>query len=217
MSLLALRRYLKRIRADKRGLAVTEFAILAPTFFLMLMAFYDVAHTMWAKSVIDGALQKAARDNGLNTTSNTQSQIDGRVSELIRMTDTDATVTFSRRYYKSYTAAHLAEHEPFTDSQRTVAPNTWALDGICNHGEPYTDRNWNGTYDADGADAGQGGAQDDVIYTVTVSYPRLFPLHNFLGWSQTVSTSAATILENQPWATQSKYSTVNVPILNCPL
>jgi hypothetical protein len=217
MPLFALRRFLKKVGANERGLAMTEFAIIAPVFFLMLMAFYDLAHSMWAKSVIDGALQKAARDNGLNTTSNTQGQVDTRVRDLIRMTDTDATVTFTRRYYKSYTAAKLAEHEAFVDSESTVGVNLWARDNICNHGEPFTDRNWNGVFDADGADAGQGGAQDDVIYTVTVSYPRLFPLHQFLGWTQTVSTSSATVLENQPWAKQLKYSTVNVPTLNCPV
>ncbi len=212
---MLLRKLIRRLRKNKSGIAIVEFAVLAPTFMLMLMAFYDFAHSLWAKSVIEGALQKAARDNGLNTTATTQTAIDTRVRELIKLTNRDATVQFSRRFYKNYMKASLKEHEPFIDSEQTVGPITWSRDNFCNHGEPYDDRNWNGVWDADGADNGQGGAQDDTIYTVTVSYPRLFPLHNFLGWSRTVSVSAATILQNQPWAKQTVYSTVNIPRLNC--
>ena len=49
---------------------------------------------------------------------------------------------------------------------------------------------------------GQGGANDVTYYKMTVTYPRLFPFAWLIGWSATQTISAATILKNQPYATQ---------------
>ncbi len=188
--------FLKRCRDDNRGVAVVEFAILAPTFLMMLMAFYDFAHSLYARTIIDGALQKAARDSTLNTTTTTQTAIDNRVRAIVLTANHDATVTFSRRFYKTYNQAAAAAAEAFTDTNHN---------GMCDGGEPFVDRNNNNVRDIDGADAGQGGAKDQALYTVTATYTRLFPMHNFLGWSRNVVVSRSTILANQPWAEQTQY------------
>jgi Flp pilus assembly protein TadG len=198
--------WLKRLRENNRAVAATEFAIMAPVFFLMMMAFYDFAHSLYARTLLRGALQHAARESGLNTTQAVQDDIDQDVEDILLTANSGAVITPTRRYYKTYTKASAARHEDFTDS----AVGSPFHDNICNNGESYVDANNNGVYDSDGANAGQGGASDEVLYTVKVSYPRLFPIHHFLGWSQTVDIEASTILKNQPWADQTQYGAAGV-------
>ena len=76
----------------------------------------------------------------------------------------NATIVFTRKNYDSFS---VIKPEPFTDTNGN---------GIRNTGECYTDINGNSQWDADPGVSGQGGANDVTLYTVTVTYPRLFPL-----------------------------------------
>ena len=82
----------------------------------------------------------------------------------------------------------------------------------CDAGEQYKDVNNNGVWDADGGDA-TGGAKDRVVYTVVVTYPRLFPIASFVGLPTTTTVKATTVLENQPYADQTQYGTAT--LRNC--
>ena len=103
------------------------------------------------------------------------------------------TITFSRKYYRSFSNAAAARFEPWTDTNGN---------GTCNGGEPYQDNNNNGSWDATGGNTGQGGAKDAVLYTVTVSYPRFFPIYRMVGGSNTTVLTASTVLRNQPYGDQ---------------
>ena len=91
------------------------------------------------------------------------------------------------------TSTTSARPEDFTDING---------DGDCNDGEPFEDVNGNGTWDADRGQSGSGGARDAVLYTVTVTYPRMFPYMKILGFSDTVTARARTVLRNQPYGPQ---------------
>ena len=65
-------------------------------------------------------------------------------------------------------------------------------------GECYRDINGNGSWDAEPGTTGQGGANDVVLYTMKVTYPRLFPLYGMLGWSGNQSIAASTARFNGP-------------------
>ena len=108
----------------------------------------------------------------------------------------NATVTITRRYYRTFTAAANATPEAWTDTNKN---------GRCDAGEPYQDDNRNNTWDADGGNGGQGGAKDAVLYTVTVSYARMFPIYNLIGGSNTAKVTASTVLKNQPYGDQATY------------
>jgi hypothetical protein len=56
---------------------------------------------------------------------------------------------------------------------------------------------------------GLGGADDIVYYKVVVTYQRLFPLSKLLGFSPTQTSSANTVLRNQPYAAQA------IPAITC--
>lgn len=70
-------------------------------------------------------------------------------------------------------------------------------------GECFDDVNGNKQWDADpGRVQSQGGANDVTRYTMTVTYPRLFPVSGLLGLPPTQTITSETLLKNQPYKTQ---------------
>lgn len=193
----------RKLKTDESGATILEFGLVAPVLSMLLIGSFDLAHTLYMQSVLQGALQKAARDSSLETgaSSGTQTTIDTRVTNQVKQLMNGATVNFTRRYYKTFSKAAAAQAESFTDT------NT---NGQCDGGEPYVDVNNNNNWDRDGGDAGQGGARDNVVYTVDVSYPRMFPLDKMIGGSGTTRISATTVLSNQPYGNQAQYASPTV-------
>jgi hypothetical protein len=106
-------------------------------------------------------------------------------------------VQMTRRYYKSFSEASIKKAEDLTDTNGN---------NQCDVGESFWDKNNNNRWDSDGGNDGQGGAQDDVIYTVNVTYDRLFPIQNFIpNMGKKITVTAVTVLENQPYGDQSQY------------
>ena len=58
--------------------------------------------------------------------------------------------------------------------------------------------------------SGVGGANDVVLYTATVSYTSFIPVGAALKISPTTTMKAATILRNQPFATEPSWNAVQV-------
>ena len=197
------------VASDERGATILEFGLVVPILCTMMFGALDFSHTLYVQAILQGAMQKAARDSTLetSTTQATQDAIDLRVKNQVLFLNKGATVTFARRFYRDYTKAAAKTAEPFVDTN---------LNGTCDGpaglipGEAYTDSNNNGTWDKDGGDAGQGGARDVVVYTVTVSYRRIFPVDKLIGGSGITKLTASTILSNQPYGDQGSYATPTV-------
>lgn len=185
-----------------------EFGLISPVVMIMLLGTLDAGHTLYVRSVVDGAMQKVARNSALEGGAVVAQQrfLDQTVRELVKTAVSTATVTTTRRYYKTFSSASEARQETFTDTNGNMR---------CDAGEPYQDANNNLTWDRDGANDGQGGAKDVVIITVNVSYPRLFPMAGLIGMSNTVAISANTVLANQPYGEQDQYGAAVAR--NCPL
>ncbi|MEE9434044.1 MAG: TadE family protein [Sphingorhabdus sp.] len=188
---------------DNSGVSVVEFGMIAPALILMIIGAMDVGHTLYMRTVINGALQDAGRSSSLEGSAVTseQSRIDNNIKRIIRKLAPNAGVTVNRRYYKTFSDAALAEAESWTDDNDN---NT------CDNNEPYVDENNNEAWDADGGNNGQGGARDIVIITATVNYERLFPMAGLLGLSDDVSFTSDSILANQPYGEQQLYGTAVV-------
>ncbi|MCE7797795.1 pilus assembly protein [Sphingobium sufflavum] len=191
---------------------MVEFALILPVLCTLLLGALDFAHSLYMQSVLQGSLQKAARDSSLETGTEAakQTELDTKVRDQIQALYKDATVSFSRRFYRSFSKAAAAQAETFVDSP---VGNIWR-DGLCNNGEAFVDANNNGVWDKDGGDAGQGRARDVVVYTVTVTYPRLLPVDKFVGGSGTNNFLATTVLTNQPYGDQGTYGTATAGV--CP-
>lgn len=201
----------RALTPDERGTAAMEFGLIFPVFAMLMLGALDIGHTLYMNSVLQGAIQKAARDSSLETgtATSTQTVIDNAVQSQVRDLVNDATVNFSRRTYKTFSSAAAANMEGFSDTP--TGPNA---NGVCDAGEPYVDTNNNSVWDKDGGDGGQGGAKDVTIYKVTVSYPHMFPLYKLIGGSNTAVVTGQTVLANQPYGAQSQYGTPTVR--NCP-
>ena len=191
------------LRADKRGMSITEFGLIAPVFFTLLLGALDLGFSLYMQSVLQGVVQKTARDSGLENGSvaATQTALDATVTARVKELAPNATVQITRRYFKDFSTAAQAKAENFTDTNG---------DGTCNAGEPYEDANNNNNWDRDGGNSGQGGAKDVVVYTADISFPRYFPMAKLIGMSSTVNVQAVTVLANQPYGDQSKYGAATV-------
>lgn len=189
------RRFLRRLAADTHGITIVEFALIAPTLLVMMMATFDLGFRGYVASVLQGEVQKAARDATLETGSAAGTALNTRVQDQVSRIVSNGTWTFSRRSYASFTRAGAAEN--FTDTNGN---------GTRDAGECYQDENGNSNWDANVGLNGQGTSNDIVVYTATVAYPRLFPMYGLLGWPSTETISATTTLRNQPYGTQTQYT-----------
>ena len=182
---------------DERGVTATEFALIAPALLMVLLGVFDTGYNLYTAAVLDGAAQKAARDSTIEGAETKGLAIDDRVSAAVHHVVPNAEVTFDRRAYRDYSDIH--QPEDYTDVDK---------DGACDHGEPFEDVNGNGVWDSDRGTDTMGGARDAVLYTVTVSYPRAFPLMHLLGLPDRVISKSQTVLRNQPYGAQNKTVTV---------
>lgn len=176
-----------RLLRERRAATLVEFAIIAPVMMMALMGLGDVLYRAYVSAILVGAVQKAGRDSGIQYSDTTA--LDTAVQTMVKTIAPSATFASTRKNYDTFSQV---APEPFTDTNGN---------GVRDPGECFTDENGNGIWDADPGVNGQGGADDVVAYTMTVTYPRLFPVA-ILGMSATATASATTVLKNQPYSAQ---------------
>jgi len=177
---------------DVRGATLPEFAIVLPTFLVLLFGIYDVGQGVYVQSVLQGAVQDAGRDAGLESGADQEAMIDQYVRDQMGpVAITNPTYTIARSNYQEFN--DVGRPEDFTDSNNS---------GDYDANECFVDENGNDLWDADVGKSGVGGANDVVLYTVTVSFDRVFPLWKFVGGDERSTISAATTLRNQPFGAQ---------------
>lgn len=182
---------LRRLCANADGVTAIEFALVAPVFLMGLLGAFDLGHNMYTSTMLVGAIQKTARDSTIEGAASNQAALDRRVTEVVNAIAPGAEIDFERQAYTNF--SEVGQSEDYTDVDAS---------GTCDNGEPFEDANGNGTWDADRGTAGFGGARDAVLYTVTVTYPRLFPFAGLVGQSPDMSVSSETVLRNQPFGLQ---------------
>jgi Flp pilus assembly protein TadG len=179
-----------RILRDRKGATIIEFAIVAPVMIMMIMGFGDLLQRACAQAILDGAMQKAGRDSAIQGGANAAAAIDATVKDAVDVVTHNATYVTTRRAYTNFTAVRP---EVFTDADN---------DNVHDPSECFFDVNSNRQWDEDPGSLGQGGADDATLYTMTVTYDRIFPIAGFIGGAPTTSLTSRTVLKNQPFATQ---------------
>lgn len=183
------------VRSDRSGATLTEFGLIAPVVLLMLMGAFDLLHQAYVRAVLQGAIQKAGRDSSLErgAAADSNAAMDAVIVDQVRrLTGDGLTYDSDRLSYTDFSKVGQAER--FVDA--SPGNNRYDM------GECFEDENGNNQWDSDKGRSGQGGAQDAVLYEITVTYPRLFPMSGLLGWSTNQVVSATTVLRNQPYGTQ---------------
>ena len=183
-----------RVFGDQRGTTIIEFAVVAPVLLMIIIGGMEIGHLGYVKGITRAALQVAARDSGLESNNSNQNAVDAAVRDRIKTVIPNASISIQRRSYTDFTDVNTPED--FNDSNGN---------GLYDPNECFTDMNRNARWDADrGRSNSQGGADDVVLYTVSVSYDKIFPLWKLIGQPSTNVISAETTLRNQPFGVQSQ-------------
>jgi Flp pilus assembly protein TadG len=188
----AVRRLPSRLAGDNRGSTIIEFAIIAPVLLTLLIGIFDLGQMAYAISTLNGAVQKAARDSALESanTSVADTIVKSKVSPVLP---------------KATFASTRISYFDFKDIGRSERWNDGNNNGTCDSGEAYVDENNNGNWDLDIGLTGNGGANDVVVYTMTVTYKPTFHTPFMPSKWGTRTLSATAIRKNQPFATQTAY------------
>ena len=174
------------LRHDEGGVSTVEFALISPVLMAVLFGMFDLGHTLYATSMIDGAMQEVARSSTIEGA--TIADLDAQVTRAVERVLPSATITFTRRSYSDF--ADVERPEDYDDLNGS---------NLCDNGESFEDVNGNGVWDADRGTLGNGGAREAVLYKVTATYDRIFPVPEFLGFPQSTSITGQTVLRNQPY------------------
>lgn len=189
---------LRRLCGDCSGVTLVEFAFVGPVLIVMVIGLFDMAHSQYTSSVLQGALQKAGRDLTIQSARANQTTIDDFMKSQVRaVMPSNATINVTSQSFYDFSNVGKAE-------QLTKDTNN---NGVCNAGDTYIDANNNNGWDANGGKAGIGGARDVVLYTATVTYPRLFPMGGLIGLPSDVTLTGSTVLRTQPFDVQTGRST----------
>ena len=102
-----------QILHDQSGNTITEFGLIAPAVVTLLLGTMDVGHSLYMRTVIDGAIQEIARDSALEDGAilGKQEAMDYRIKQKIlalnNSIDPAEDIKIKRRYYKNFCAARL--------------------------------------------------------------------------------------------------------------
>lgn len=174
---------------------MVEFAIITPALVMLMFGSLEFGLNVYMRAVAEGALLEAGRASSLQSAQGSQTAIDQRVRASIQNVMPNATVTFERDNYASFSKVN--KPEDFTDANSNNRYDS---------NECFQDVNGNNRWDDDTGRDGLGGANDVVEYTVTVAYPSWIPGASALKISPTTQIKAKTLLRNQPFATQPGWS-----------
>jgi hypothetical protein len=190
----------RALAADKRGVTIIEFAIVAPVLMVLLLGGFDLAHQSYVRSVLQGALNDAARRSAVEDPAfiaagdTLEERVANLISGQVGPVAPTAEIEIVPRNFYDFTGIGNPE-KLMTDVDEDGQYDE--TDGDC-----FADLDEDGEYDTDTGRDGIGGANDVVFYEATLTMPRLVPLHGFLGVDPEYHLRAETAIRNQPYAAQ---------------
>ncbi len=188
---------LPRIISHDDGASAAEFAVVLPLLLVMVMGFMNIGQQFYAQSLLEGAMQEAARKSSMESASDVAKKalIDESVMSSVKpIVGSKATFQFNRQAFYNYRTAETKAEE-YSDSNNN---------GLCDNNEPFEDIDGNGTWTSNYSESGQGGAKDVMIYTVQLEFQRFFPILDKVGFDDKAKIEAQTLLKNQPYSGQKK-------------
>ena len=191
---LRLMATMKRLRRNRKGSAVTEFAIAAPVVIMATVGIIEFSMILFVSSLLEGGLREASRfgltgfqPNGLTREERILKIVEDHTHGLVDGT----AVNLSTLVYPSFDS--IGQPEPFTDENSN---------GTFDAGEPYMDVNGNNQWDPDMGAAGLGGPEDIVLYTIEYDWPLMTGmLNSFVGNDGKIGLRASVGVRNEPYGT----------------
>lgn len=189
----ALRNAFTRLRHDARGAALPEFGFVAVPLLLFMVGTFDLGYQAYVRSVVAGQLDQSSRLISVQTANFTD--VESKMVDQIKRVAGRANVDVQKQSFNAYSRINASEK-----LTNDVGNNGY----IAGTGDCYEDLNRNNQWDASAGRANDGGGADDIVlYTVTVTYPRIVPLQNFLpGLGPNVTIVSKAMVRRQPFDTQ---------------
>ncbi|WP_394270423.1 TadE/TadG family type IV pilus assembly protein [Qipengyuania sp.] len=185
---------------DTAGATITEFALILVPLCTMLFGGMDLAHRMWIKTQMQGALSDSARRAGVEDPifsaagATLQERIKNTVREQVDPLAPGA--TYDLKIENFFDFSGIGNPEKLVrdvDKDGTYDRS---------HNDCFEDLNDNGKYDLDTGRTGVGGANDVAFYEMTLTMPRLIPIHVFVPIGDKITIKAAAAMRNQPFGDQ---------------
>lgn len=189
---MSFTRLVLRLGRDRDGVTAIEFAVLAPTFMLILMGVIEFAMIMMMYNIMEGATAISSRlgstgytADGLTRQQTIINVITDRAGSLVDPTK----LTVTSKFYKQFD--QIGDPEPFIDSNHN---------GGRDAGETYTDVNGNGQWDSDMGASGYGSAGDIVVYSVTYPWPIVTPIiSELISTDGNFNITTHAVVKNEPY------------------
>ncbi len=190
---------------DDRGVAIIEFALIAPVLFLITFGIIELGMMMATLTSLEGGLKEASRYGitGQSPDDSTRIEkirtiLDQHTIDLIDFSE----ATFTVKTYPSFSM--VGQPEPFVDSGPgdPEDPNPchngkYDADPLC--GESFTDLNGNASWDEDIGEDGAGMGGEVVSYTVLVPWHIMTPVFDkVLGTGGSLPLQATIVVRNEP-------------------
>ena len=200
--MISLKNHITRLGRDTSGATIVEFAMIAMPMSLMLVGGMDLGYQSYARSVMQGALNDAARTAAVqdpefaSSGETIEEQVENHIRERVGKVAVNADIVVTQRSFFEFSDIGNPE-KLMTDVNGNGEFDEF--DGDC-----WEDANFNGEYDTDtdsGID-GRGGSNDIVFYEATISMPRLLPLDKMIGVPSTIDMQLNAAVRNQPYGTQ---------------
>jgi hypothetical protein len=177
---------------SRRGTTALEFALVAPLVILLGIATVEFGYILTVQNLLELAARKASRTGVTGTTpSNVQAR-----EEMLRalVVDTGLGLIDPARLAIGITAYErsdgMGQPEPCMDIN---------ANRVCDPGEPFTDVNGNGQWDADQGKASPGAGGQVVIYTLTYTNVPLTGMVATLMSASSLTSSARVVVRNEPF------------------
>lgn len=197
---MRLRAFLRRLRGDREGATIVEFALIAGPMCLILIGGLELAYQSMLRTSMQGALNEAARratvENpqfGGFTGDTIEEKIESSIAAIVGSLANGATINVEQMSYFDF--SDIGNPEKLTTDKNG--------NGIYDPADDcFEDANGNGVYDVDAGRSGRGGANDVVFYRARIAAPRLLPLPGFLDIPADIEMTLETAVRNQPFANQ---------------
>ena len=192
---------IRRVRRDESGATIVEFAMIAAPMLLLLLGGLDLGYQSYIRSTMQGALNDAARTASvenpvLGVSGDTvEDQVEALIQQTVSGIAPNATIAVTQKSYFDFSA--------IGNPEQLMRDNNGNGQYDANDDDCFEDANGNGRFDTDAGADGKGGADDVVLYTATISAPRLMPIHAFIPTlGSTIEYTLETAVKNQPYDRQ---------------
>lgn len=184
--------FLQRLARDEAGTSIVELAIVILPFMLIVIATLDFGYRAYVGVVADSVAYRVAREATAGEL--TPAMVESEARRLIEpLLLTDADMEVETRSYFDFTAVGRPE-------RISVDANS---DGELDENDCFIDENSNANFDQDVGKSGVGGADDVVIYEISIRSPNLTGISEILGKQTTgFNVAAKATGRNQPFDTQ---------------